>query len=72
MFSFFWVISLPLKISSIWEQTIRICRALVMTENLSKTTFLLVQIGPWSMPAGCEELARGLKPIRNGEIFCVK
>ena len=72
MFSFFWVISLPLKISLIWGQTIRICKALVMTENLSKTTFLLVQIGPWSMPAGCEELARGFEPIRNGEIFCVK
>ena len=56
----------------IWGQTIRICKALVMTENLSKTTFLLVQIGPWSMPAGCEELARGFEPIRNGEIFCVK
>ena len=69
MFSFFYVILLPLKISSIWGQTIRICKALVMTKNLSKTTFLLVQIGPWSMPAGCEELARELKPIRNGEIF---
>ena len=40
-----------------------------MTENLSKTAFSLVQIGPWSMPGGCEELASGLEPIRNREIF---
>ena len=45
-------------------------KALVMTKNLSyKTAFSLVQIGPWSMPAGCQELGRGLKPIRNGKIF---
>ena len=82
MFSFFWVILLPLKTLkiirrlAIWGQickivtNICICKALVMTENLSKTAFsLIVQIGPWSMPGGCEELARGLEPIRNREIF---
>ena len=50
-------------------QTIRICKALVMTENLSKTAFSPVLIGPWSIPAGCELLGRGLEPLRNAEIF---
>ena len=36
-----------------------------MTENLSKTAFLPVQIGPWSMPAGCEELGWELEPKRK-------
>ena len=38
-----------------------------MTESLSKTAFSPVQIGPWSMPAGYEELSRRLEPIRNAE-----
>ena len=45
------------------SQTIRIFKALVMTDKQ------LVQIGPWSMQAGCEELGRGTQANQKRNIL---
>ena len=48
--------ALPLKIVPSGAKFVKSCQTICICNALV-------------MPAGCEELARGLEPIRNGEIF---